>query len=101
MISSIESTSPLQFNHPNYDLIKNDLITRKEGAVALADESDLLNEISRFVQAKMTLEFNFETIIIPDDDCGVSTSILVTSDWLVNTKLLIIVQNAVVCYFFF
>ena len=52
------------FNHINYILGEDDCITRKKDAppVTMEDENELLSEIARFVQAKMTAEFGFEHI---------------------------------------
>ena len=90
--------TPAVFNHTNYNLVEDDRITRKKDAppVTMADENELLNEIARYVQAKMLCDFGFEHIMIPDDESTVSTSILATSDWLTTTKLLLVVQNSVV-----
>lgn len=88
------------FSHPHYTLLDDDRIVRKASAPpkTMSEEGEVLNEIARYVHAKMVSEYGFEQIMIPDDETEVSTSILVTSDWLVNSKLLIIVQNAVGSY---
>jgi tRNA A-37 threonylcarbamoyl transferase component Bud32 len=84
------------FNHPHYTLIDDERIVRKAGAPeqTMTDELECLTEIARYVQAKM-IDMGFERIAIPDDEAEYSTSILVTSDWQSNSKLLIIIQNAV------
>jgi hypothetical protein len=51
--------------------------------------------MARYVEAKIISEYGFERVFIPDDEAEISTSILVTSDWQTNTKLLVMVQNAV------
>ena len=84
------------FSHPNYVLIDDDRIVRRAGAPeqTMTDELECLTEIARYVQAKM-IDLGFERIAIPDDEAEISTSILVTSDWQSNPKLLVIIQNAV------
>lgn len=85
------------FQHPNYILQDGDRIIRKSSApeLTMSDELAVLTEIARYVQAKMIHQYGFETIPIPDDESEISTSILATSDWTTNSKLLMIVQNAV------
>lgn len=84
------------FNHSNYTLIDDERIIRKSTAPpqTMSDELEVLTEIGRYIQTKL-LYNGFEKIIIPDDESNISTSILVTSDWQVNVKLLIIIQNSV------
>lgn len=61
----------------------------------MADEIEVVNELARYVESKIIEDYDFERIFIPDDEAEISTSVLVTSDWQSNSKLLIIVQNAV------
>lgn len=84
------------FFHPNYTLIDDERIIRKNTAppITMTDELEVLTEIARYVQARM-ISSGFERIIIPDDEAAISTSILATSDWQTNPKLLIIIQNSV------
>jgi tRNA A-37 threonylcarbamoyl transferase component Bud32 len=84
------------FSHPNYTLIDDERIIRKNTAppLTMSDELEVLTEIARYVQARM-IHLGFERIIIPDDEATISTSILATSDWQTNPKLLVIIQNAV------
>ncbi len=85
------------FHHPNYLLQDNERIVRRAQApeITLQDEISLLTEVGRFIQAKLIHEYGFEMLMIPDDETAVNTSILVTSDWLTNPNILVVVQNAV------
>jgi tRNA A-37 threonylcarbamoyl transferase component Bud32 len=89
-------TDSPNFNHPNYTLIDDERIIRKSTAppLTMSDELEVLTEIARYVQARM-INSGFERIIIPDDEAPISTSILATTDWLTNPRLLIIIQNSV------
>jgi hypothetical protein len=85
------------FNHPNYSLVDDDRIVRKKDAPekSMAEEIEVINEMARYVEAKIINDYGFERVFIPDDEAEISTSFLVTSDWQTNTKLLVVVQNAV------
>jgi serum/glucocorticoid-regulated kinase 2 len=91
------STATATFNHPSYTLVGNDRIVRNKDAPekSMAEEIEVINEMARYVEAKIISEYGFERVFIPDDEAEISTSILVTSDWQTNTKLLVMVQNAV------
>lgn len=85
------------FTHPNYTLVDDDRIVRNKDAPekTMAEEIEVINEMARFVEAKIINDYGFERVYIPDDESEISTSFLVTSDWQSNSKLLVIVQNAV------
>lgn len=85
------------FNHPHYALLDGDRIVRNKDAPeqSMAEEIEVINEMARYVEAKIISDYGFERVYIPDDEAEISTSFLVTSDWQSNTKLLVIVQNAV------
>jgi serum/glucocorticoid-regulated kinase 2 len=86
-----------QFRHPNYDLIDNDRIVRKTGVppATMEDTQEVLQEIGRYVQAKLLNDMGFEALAIPDDEQAASTSVLASSDWQTSERLLLIIQNAV------
>eukprot|EP01032_Pedospumella_encystans_P025246 gene25246-28541_t len=83
------------FKHRNYTLVDNDRIVRNPGAPPLtaAEDGEILQELTRFIEAKLTTEYKFESIQIPEDE-DPSTSILGSPNWVNATKLLLIVQNA-------
>lgn len=84
-----------QFTHPNYDLIDNDRIVRKTGVPppTMEDTQEVLQEIGRYVQAKLLNDMGFEALAIPDDEQAASTSVLASSDWQTSERLLIIIQR--------
>lgn len=85
------------FNSASYTLVNNDRIVRKAGLAApsMAETQEVLQEIGRYVQAKLLNDMGFESLAIPDDEQLASTSIFASSNWQVAERLLIIVQNAV------
>ena len=87
------------FQHPNCSLVDGDRVVRNPGAPPLksaAEYEEIVNEISRYVEAKLVSNLGFVSIPIPDDDSTTSehTYILASPDWLSATKLLLIIQNA-------
>ena len=85
-----------QFQHPNYSLVDDDKIVRNPTAPkpTFAEDGEVLQEIARYVQARIMTDFGFVAVPIPDEDAAASTTILVSPDWQTASKLLIIIQNA-------
>ena len=83
------------FKHRNYTLVDGDRIVRNDGAPPLtaAEDGEILQELTRFVEAKLTVEQKFVSIQIPEDE-DPSTSILGSPNWMNATKLLLIIQNS-------
>lgn len=88
---------PEIFQHPLYTLDDEDRIVRNAGLppASMEETQQVLQEIGRYVQAKLLNDLGFESLNIPADDEEISTSILASSDWQTSDKLLIIIQNAV------
>jgi hypothetical protein len=87
------------FHHVNCSLVDNDRVVRNPGAPPLksaAEYEEIVNEIGRFIEAKLTQTMGFVSITIPDDDNAESehTSILASADWVSSPKMLMIIQNA-------
>ena len=85
------------FQHPKYKLVDDDRVVRRDDTnnpPSLEEQGEILQEIGRYVQAKITMDFGFVALKIPEDDVPASTSILVSPDWQTAQKLFIIVQNA-------
>ena len=91
-----------QFCHSKYYLVNNDKLERKEPLTPSKkqnlqnneDEAGVLQELARYVQARLLGEYNFIAIPIPQEDVQASTTILVSHDWQTASKLLVIIQNA-------
>ncbi len=91
------------FRSTTYQLIDEDRIVRSpsapgpsSSAAAMEETQEVLQEIGRFVHAKLTNDMGFESLAIPDDEhAGACTSILASPNWQTASKLLIIIQNAV------
>ena len=86
-----------QFQHPNYSLVDDDRIVRNENAPGnptLNEQGEVLQEIGRYVQAKITTDFGFISLKIPEDDVPASTSVLISPDWQTAAKLLVMTNNA-------
>eukprot|EP01031_Cornospumella_fuschlensis_P041008 gene41008-50022_t len=83
------------FNHPNYSLVNGDKVVRNTGAPPMtrAEDGEVMQELARYVEAKISSDFGFTSIQIPEEE-DPSTSILVSPDWHASRKLLIIIQNA-------
>lgn len=88
---------PEAFQHPFYKLEDDDRIVRNSGLppATMEETQEVLQEIGRYVQAKLLNDLGFESLHIPADDEEISTSILASSDWQTAEKLIIIIQNAV------
>jgi hypothetical protein len=84
------------FNHANYSIVDNDRIVRNENAPkpTFQEDGEVLQEIQRYVQARIMSDFGFVAVPIPDEDAQAATSILVSPDWQTAKKMLIIIQNA-------
>jgi hypothetical protein len=89
------SSKALLFRHKNYTLVDGDKIIRNPGAPPLTADEDgeVLQELARYVEAKIVSELKFTSIQIPEDE-DPSTSILASPDWEKATKLLLVVQNS-------
>mmetsp|Transcript_21884 Transcript_21884/g.31883 ORF Transcript_21884/g.31883 Transcript_21884/m.31883 type:complete len:736 (+) Transcript_21884:44-2251(+) len=86
------------FSHPNYILLDNERIVRRAQTTSppsLSEEQELLTATAQYIHNTLINHMNFEEILIPDDESEISTSILVTNDWQTNTRLLLVIQNAV------
>lgn len=85
----------VSFNHPHYKFVDNDKIVRDPLAPkpTAAEDAEILQELSRYVEQKMIEDYGFSSISIPEDE-DPSTSILASPDWVNAKKLLIIIQNA-------
>ena len=83
------------FKHPNYSLVDGEKIVRNPNAPPLtaAEDGEILDELARYVEAKLIVEYKFESIPISEDDNS-TTSILGSANWINATKLLLIIQNA-------
>jgi len=92
----IELLTMAQFQHANYKLVDNDKIVRNDDAPkpTFQEDGEVLQEIQRYVQARIMTDFGFVELPIPDEDAKAATSILVSPDWQSSKKLLIIIQNA-------
>jgi hypothetical protein len=88
------SKSPV-FHHPNYALLGGDRIVRNQNAPPLtaAEDEQTLNELARYIEQKIIVDFNFASIQIPDGQ-ELSTSILASPNWTTATKILLIIQNS-------
>jgi len=84
------------FNHANYTLVNNDRIVRNAGTppLKMSEEGEILQEIGRYVEAKLINTHGFVSIPIPGEDAVPATSILASSDWMTASKLLLIIQNS-------
>lgn len=82
------------FNHPNYTIVDGDKIMRKPNAPkpTRQEDEEVLQEIARYIESKIILDYGFTSIQIPEDG-DPSTSILASPDWMESTKILIIIQN--------
>jgi hypothetical protein len=89
---------PGRLNHPHYTLVGNDRIARNPSAPrpTRAEDEEILNEIARYVEERIKIDYNFISIQIPEEEDPEipTTSILASADWETARKLLIIVQNA-------
>jgi hypothetical protein len=87
--------SKVEFHHPNYTLVGGDRIVRNPGAPRPTRDEDaiVLQELARYVEARIISDFNFVSIQIPEDE-DPSTTILASPDWMNAKKILIIVQNS-------
>jgi serine/threonine protein kinase len=85
-----------EFFHKNYTLENNDKIVRKPDAQGYKEEdAEILEEVARYVEAKLITDFGFVSIQIPEEEeSGLHTSILASPEWVSKTKLLIISQNS-------
>jgi hypothetical protein len=83
------------FKHKNYTLVDNDKIVRNADAPPLtaAEDGEILQELARYVEARLVADFKFVSIQIPEDE-DPSTTILASPDWVNATKLLLIIQNS-------
>lgn len=83
------------FKHKNYVLEGGDKIVRNPDAPPLtaAEDGEILQEVARYVEAKIMADHKFVSIQIPEDE-DPSTSILASPDWMNATKLLLIIQNS-------
>eukprot|EP00600_Ochromonadales_sp_CCMP1393_P003680 CAMPEP_0174994864 /NCGR_PEP_ID=MMETSP0004_2-20121128/23875_1 /TAXON_ID=420556 /ORGANISM="Ochromonas sp., Strain CCMP1393" /LENGTH=713 /DNA_ID=CAMNT_0016249153 /DNA_START=54 /DNA_END=2195 /DNA_ORIENTATION=+ len=83
------------FSHKNYTLKDGDKIVRNDGAPPLtaAEDGEILQEVARYVEARIISDFKFVSIQIPEGEDN-STSILASPNWSDATKLLMIVQNS-------
>jgi len=88
------SKSPV-FHHPNYSLLGGDRIVRNQNAPPLtaAEDEQTLNELARYIEQKIIVDFNFAAIQIPDGQ-ELSTSVLASPNWATATKILLIIQNS-------
>jgi len=88
------SKSPV-FHHPNYSLLGGDRIVRNQNAPPLtaAEDEQTLNELARYIEQKIIVDFNFAVIQIPDGQ-ELSTSVLASPNWATATKILLIIQNS-------
>jgi hypothetical protein len=87
------------FQHANCSLVDNDRVVRNAGAPPLksaAEYEEIVNEIGRYIESKLTQNMGFVSITIPDDDSTETehTSVLASADWVSASKLLMIIQNA-------
>lgn len=83
------------FYHKNYTLVDNDKIVRNADAPGYrGEDAEILEEVARYVEAKIISDFGFIQLQIPDEESAISTSILASPNWTSATKLLLIVQNA-------
>lgn len=87
--------SKVEFHHPNHTLVGGDRIVRNPGAPRPTRDEDaiVLQELARYVEARIINDFNFVSIQIPEDE-DPSTTILASPDWVNAKKILIIVQNS-------
>lgn len=83
------------FHHPNYSLVDDDRIVRNADAPkeTRAESEEILAEVARYVESKITNDMGYQTIQMPEDE-EPSTSVLCSPDWLTCTKMLIIIQNS-------
>jgi len=88
-------TSKVEFSHPNYTLVAGDRIVRNSGIPRPTREEDaeVLQELTRYVEARIIHDYNFVSIQIPEDE-DPSTTIVASPDWMNAKKILMIVQNA-------
>jgi len=84
------------FNHANYTLVNNDRIVKNAGTppLKMTEEGEILQEIGRYVEARLIHSYGFISIPIPGEDANPSTTILATQDWQTAAKLLLIIQNS-------
>ena len=87
--------SKVEFSHPHYALVGGDKIVRNQNAPrpTPGEDAEILQELARYVEAKMVNEHGFVSIQIPEDE-DPSTSILASPEWMFSAKLLVVVQNA-------
>jgi hypothetical protein len=92
---NVTETSP--FLHPHYHLVDGNKIVRNEGApegaITIKEGKSIVSSVVRFVEDKIINDHNMQHIYIPDESAQIKTSILASSDWETNEKLLIIMNS--------
>ena len=86
------------WSNPHYDLIESgDRLVRNDKAFSsAAEEVQVFEELARFVEAKMVVDYKLVSYQIPPEpeEGDPATSVLATPDLGTAEKLLIIIQNA-------
>lgn len=88
------------FEHPQYDLVNNDKIKRKDVAAPASraehvqEEESILVEVLRFVRESM-IGMGFEEKWVPYDEAKAKCPYYVTSGWEKSERLLIVLTNQV------
>lgn len=77
-------------------MVDDDRIVRNAGAppTTMAEEGEIIQELGRYIEAKLTSKYGFVQLPIPGEDVSPSTNILASRNWMTASKLLLIIQNA-------
>eukprot|EP01039_Chlorochromonas_danica_P011443 gene11443-12795_t len=83
------------FHHPCYTLQNDEKVVRNTNAPAptRTEDAEVMQELARYVEARLMVDFGLISIQIPEDQ-DPSTTILASPDFGNASKLLIIIQNA-------
>jgi hypothetical protein len=96
---------PPTFSHPQYDLIDNDKIKRKDvpqpssRTEHVEEEESILAEVLRYVKANM-ISMGFQERWVPYEEAKAKCPYYVTSGWDKSERLLIVLTNQVILFAF-
>ena len=108
VLNAFRNEEPVFF-HPKYTLIDNDVLKRNEIDNSNKDQitnaniednetdEEVIAEVARYIEAVIIHKFHFLSLVLPDENARVTTTVLASNDWETNERLLLIVQNANGC----
>lgn len=87
------------WSNRHYDLEDGDVIRKNGVALGKEDEGEIYDELARYVESRLLLDYRFSAFSIPpapadSEESEPSTSVLASADFATNEKLLLIVQNS-------